>query len=243
MTVPGIFIEFEWQLDADGYDLKPAQEPLSRSGQPDEGATLISVSQRVYLTVRKPLRIVRRGGQLRSYRPLDRFDRLFHQFAVDAITPKGVFGFVERFGPLTKDGLDENRGEDVEIAISHATEMRRVLDAYERHNTSDIAQMLGPKGKSLLDSPISTIEVKLVFDPAENTPKLQFTMPNLITALWFQLAQSMASGAILRRCQHCNKPFGAGPGTTRRADAKFCSDAHRTEFNSLKRSKRSPSNA
>jgi hypothetical protein len=243
MTVPEIFIEFEWQRDVDGYHLKPAQEPLSRSAQPEEGATL--VSSRVYLAVsrRQPQRIVRRGGQLQSYRPLERFDTLFHQFARDATSPEGVFGFVGRFGPLTKDGLDENCGEDVQIGISHAAEMRQLLDAYERHDTSDIAKVLGPKGKSLLDSPVSTIEVKLVFDPAENTPKLQFTVPNLVTALWFQLAQSLARGTILRKCQHCNTPFSAGPGATRRADAKFCSDAHRTVFNSLKRSKRSPSNA
>ena len=37
-------------------------------------------------------------------------------------------------------------------------------------------------------------------------------------------------------CLLCGTTFT--PGNGRRADAKFCSDAHRTKFNSLKRSRR-----
>lgn len=36
-------------------------------------------------------------------------------------------------------------------------------------------------------------------------------------------------------CLHCGSYFQAGPGTDRRLDAKFCSDQHRKDFNSLKR--------
>jgi hypothetical protein len=37
-------------------------------------------------------------------------------------------------------------------------------------------------------------------------------------------------------CRHCMEVFTVGPGTGRRMDAIFCSDAHRVRFHSLQRS-------
>jgi hypothetical protein len=154
-----------------------------------------------------------------------------------AVTPQGALEFVEKFGPLTKRGLNENEGDDVQDIIAHATQIGRLLDAFERGNKTEVGRTLGPKGRELGGSPFSSIEARLVFDPADDAPKLQFTVSNLLTALWFQVGQSLAGGSTLRKCQHCHALFEVGPGTGRRLDAKFCSDKHRIDFNSRKRTR------
>jgi hypothetical protein len=58
---------------------------------------------------------------------------------------------------------------------------------------------------------------------------------NLMDALWFQLGQELASNKKLSTCLQCGQLFEAGLRTGRRADAKFCSDEHRTLYHSLNR--------
>jgi hypothetical protein len=231
------FIDFDWYRDCAGYALLPSMESRSISAQPAEGATLLASAVQFIAVPRRPARIVRHGGELVSYRPLDKYERLYSVFAKIAVTPQGVLEFVEKFGPLTTRGLNENEGDDVQDIIAHATQIGRLLDAFEVGNKTEIARTLGPKGRELGGSPLSAIEARLVFDPAEDAPKLQFTVSNLLTALWFQVGQSLAGGINLRKCQHCHALFEVGPGTGRRLDAKFCSDNHRVDFNSRKRTR------
>jgi hypothetical protein len=231
------FIDFEWHRDPAGYALRASEPPQSIAAKPSEGSTILSASPRINLTLGRPQHIVRLGGQLASYRPLDTFgSQLPRQFA-DATTPEAVLKFVRRFGPLTRDGLDQNRGDEVTAMIAHASQMRKLLDAYIRGSREELAETLGPKGEPLGQSPLSAIDVRLVFDPAAEMPQLQFTAKSLLDAMWLQLGEDLTSGAAFRRCEHCNAPFQAGPGTGRRVDAKFCSDAHRVAFNSLKRAR------
>jgi hypothetical protein len=231
------FIDFEWRRDPAGYELRVSGAPLSIAASHGEGSTILSASPRINLALSRPQRIVRRGGTLQSYRPLDTFGSRLPRLFADAATPEAVLKFVERFGPLTRDGFDQNRGDEVATVIAHAKQMRKLLDAYTRGSREELAETLGPKGEPLGQSALSTVEVRLVFDPAAEMPQLQFTAKNLLDAMWLQLGQDLTSGAALRKCQHCNAPFQVGPGTGRRADAKFCSDAHRVAFNSLKRAK------
>jgi hypothetical protein len=53
--------------------------------------------------------------------------------------------------------------------------------------------------------------------------KVALVPPNLLSAMWLQLAFHSASGAKLHTCAQCKKPFVVGSGTGRRNTAMYCS--------------------
>ena len=65
------------------------------------------------------------------------------------------------------------------------------------------------------------------------------TASSLLNAMWLQLATKISGGAKFHSCElaTCGMPFEVGSVFGRRADARFCSDPHRIEFNSRKRQK------
>jgi hypothetical protein len=255
--VAQLHIDFEWWRDAKGYRLVVA-EPRKQPQQIKWGeSTAISVGQDAFATgvimsatgeilqttsvilpetlVRTNAekfghQIVRSGGNLIPYRPLSDFDGLFRQFANAPPTPEGILDFIDRFGPLTREGLDEKQGEDVSSLIKHAEAMSRILNEYSRGHKAGLSQVLDTD-----EIKLGEIKTVLINDPATRTPRLQFSVADLLTALWLQLGQTLSSGATIRRCAQCGMLFEAGPGTGRRFDAKFCSDDHRITFNSQKR--------
>jgi hypothetical protein len=236
-------IEFEWWRDAKGYRLvslwssttaiqtsSPSGVILSATGEILPGTNVVLPATLLSGDLSKPQRIVRCGGSLISYRPLITFDGLFRQFANAPPAPEGILDFIDRFGPLTRDGLDEKQGEDVSRLIEHTAAMSRILNEYSRGHKAGLAQVLDTDEIKLGD-----IKTVLINDPATRTPRLKLSVADLLTALWLQLGQTLSSGATIRRCAQCGMLFEAGPGTGRRFDAKFCSDDHRITFNSQKR--------
>jgi hypothetical protein len=81
----------------------------------------------------------------------------------------------------------------------------------------------------------SRLDVALAFNPMTGRPQFKFRPPSLVNALAFEMGEFLTRDAQLRECQRCGAWFESGPGTGRRADAKFCCDDHRIAFNSLKR--------
>jgi hypothetical protein len=236
-------IDFEWYLDPEGYQLLAAEEPKPVTSRNALGAIMrgeFTVSQVAFPpwlasqpVSLKPERIVRHGGDLQPYRPLQRFDSLFQIFANSGTSADGVLHFIERFGPLTQTGLDPKVGEPVSLVISHAEAMSRILKVHSGEDEGiTLARVL--RGRTIT---LGSIQTALTTDSITGDLRMQLTVPDLLTGLWVQLGQSLASGAAMRICDHCNMPFEVGPGTGRRLDAKFCSDEHRVTFNSLKRSK------
>ena len=242
-TVAQLHIDFEWWRDAKGYRLVSPWSSttavqtsstggviLSATGEILPGTGVVLPATLLSGDLGKPQRIVRCGGSLISYRPLITFDGLFRQFANAAPTPEGILDFIDRFGPLTRPGLNEEQGENVSSLIEHVEAMRRILNEYSRGHTAGLAQILDTD-----EIKLGAIETTLVNDPSTKMPKLQLSVADLLTALWLQLGQTLSSGATIRRCAQCGMLFEAGPGTGRRLDAKFCSDDHRITFNSQKR--------
>ena len=162
----------------------------------------------------QPARIVPNGGPLQRYRPLDKFENLFEHFIRKAKSESGVLEFINAYGPLTNDGL--RRGGEV---------VPRMIDA--------AAEMA--KAGSIVAMPLNKLNVSVVKD--NGRMRLKISPACLLDALWLQLAQASGSGSF-RECVKCGKPFVAGVRGNRRADARFCSDKCRIEFNSLQRSRK-----
>jgi hypothetical protein len=162
----------------------------------------------------QPARIVPNGGPLQRYRPLDDFENLFEHFIRKAKSEGGVLEFVNAFGPLTNEGLRRG-GEVVPRMIEVAAEMA--------------------KADRIVAKPLKKLNVSIVKE--NGRMRLKVSPACLLDALWLQLAQASGSGSF-RECAKCGEPFVAGVRGNRRADARFCSDKCRIEFNSLQRSRK-----
>jgi hypothetical protein len=180
-----------------------------------------------------PLRVVRNGrlnDGLVVCRPLGETHELFRIFARTATTEEGVLAFVQSYGPLTHYG--NNPGDIVEYVLFHARAMRDLLD-------SIFSKCRPPPrlpGKSDT-APGSTLYAAVVWDDVKKSLRWELRPSTLLDGLWLQFGQAVTRGAHIRTCAHCGEWFETGAGTGRRLDAKFCSDQHRTAYNSLKRSR------
>ena len=179
-------------------------------------------------------RVVPDSNDYETYRPLDEYSTLYKIFADQCRSPKGVLGFTHKFGPLSTNpgtlvtiralnlaGARGTVGDLVRDVIEHAELMNKYLSGYSR----GIPQI-----------PLTNIEAVLV--PDGRSVRIKLSSLRLIDAIWLQMAQASASGRGIAECQRCGTWFEVGPGTGRRADAKFCCDRHRIEHNSLERSKK-----
>jgi hypothetical protein len=196
--MPDLTLDFTWYKDPKGYRLIPAKLPRWRPGQSPLDVPSIGI---------EPARIVRNGGALQSYRPLEHFPTLFDDFIRTATSEKGVLEFVEKFGPLTRGGL--GKGEIVPEVVDQARDMARY----------------GTRGLGKLNAWIEMDHEGM---------RLKVKPSCLLDALWLQLAQANTRS---RQCPQCRKPFLIGPAVKRRKDARFCTDECRIKFNSLDRSR------
>jgi hypothetical protein len=147
---------------------------------------------------------------------------------------KGALDFVRDFGPLTAQAHTEH-GEPVSTYTFMARRLGKLLKMKASGEWSEEAL------QTIERAPAVRVYPYVVRDPASKTFSWQFRVfEDLQNALWVQFLQELTSGDPLRSCQlqHCGAWFEAGRGAGRRVDAKFCCDAHRDRFNSLKRSRR-----
>ena len=218
-TQPGspmsLYIDFEWSRDAKGYSLEAG-------------------------------RIVDNGGKRLAYRPLDEFPTLYNVFAKTPHSPKGLLDFVQKFGRLTLDTHDRPHGDDVRKVLGDIEIISAVLEMlrgrklpkdqqggpFEYTASTDIGPVVVRGGVPLRGK----LSAWLAPDPTTGAWKLKLQPPSLLDAIWLQFGQAVTGDADLRFCAQCGNPFEAGGRSGRRADAKFCSDECRINYNSLKRS-------
>jgi hypothetical protein len=208
-----LYIDFEWSRDAKGYRLEHG-------------------------------RIIGNGGKRLAYRPLEQFDTLYNVFAKTQQTPKGLLDFVEKFGRLT----DERDGDNVHRMLSNIETISMVLEMLRVRGKLPKVKQDGPyeytasmpSGTRIVSGGIplrGKLTASLAPDPITGAWKLKLEPPSLLDAIWLQFGQAVTSDAAdLRFCAQCGNPFEAGGQSGRRADAKFCSDECRIDYNSLKRS-------
>jgi hypothetical protein len=229
----------EWARDARGYRLV---EAIPAALLPENPLMPEGWRFRHPIVPERPQRIVRHGGTLIPYQPTATLDLIFREFINTDPTPEGILGFVNRFGPLTRSGNQYVEGEGekmigdpVEWVIDSLNFMIETLatDARDKEAHRFLGRALGADGIRL-----NGIEVRLVFDERTQSPRILQVPGDLWTALYLRLFEVQLSDIALRRCGHCNALFTAGLGTGRHLNAKFCSDEHRIQFNSLKRTPR-----
>lgn len=231
--MPSLLIDFEWWRDRKGYRLLPkvSPEPIEPLMHPMFNKLVPPTLAQIALS-QKPERIVRRGGSLESYRPLDRYETLYSFYAKNAQSADGLLAFIKKFGPLTESGLkDLENGDEIPFLLGHARRMRDLLDLHSRQ-PRELVRRIGSEGMAL-----PGIAATLVPSRRGDGLRLRLTPPSLLFALWLQLGQALTGDATVHRCLQCGTWFEAGPKAGRRRDAKFCSDDHRIAFNSRKRSK------
>ena len=236
-------IEFRWSRDSRGY-LLVESAPKNAAPPPNLYSTFTpAASGVVHLPAsltEQPVpdpgqRVVRNGGEDKPYFPLKDYGLLFPVFVKDAVNPAGVLTFIEKFGPLTIDGMNPRIGERVVFALNNAKSMRLLLDAYRSNDSTRLSRAISD-GMSMEDTERARLRFGLAMDRVTQQATLSFIVPDLIGALWLQLFQTIAGGRQIQSCMECGDFFEVGAGSPRRLDAKFCSDNHRVKYNSRKRS-------
>jgi hypothetical protein len=146
-----------------------------------------------------------------------------------------TFGFSE--GRLIKI---ENRpileGEDVDPHLEAAKLFREILAQSGKGWRRTPPSLAHSIAEALDEEPLG--EISLAGD-REHGFRMVLTANSLMDGLWLQLGQKVAGQATFRTCEllSCRQVFEVGSSSGRRLDAKFCSDTHRIEFNSRKRTK------
>jgi hypothetical protein len=163
-------------------------------------------------------------GAAETYKPLDGRENPLGQFA-SLENPEGVLDFIRKFGPLTPEGMDDSKGENVESVLQQARLVSKLLRAAGHKH-------------SPLDLPEKPTAIGLTIRIGESGPEEPFVKlepRTLLDAIWLQLAHVLTGDGEIRHCLHCGVGFAAGGQSGRRQDAKFCSDEHRVAYNNQRR--------
>lgn len=206
--MPAVPIDLEWQRDSRGYCIAT---PERREVNPYVITSGLPESDRI-----APV-----GGEPIAYRPLDQFDRLFTRFS-QIKTPAELLMFVQRYGMLTVAWEHRRQGENIDLTLEQARNMRRVIATATKFDVMvrvpGISAILAPAGKG-----------KYGF---------RFSVTNLLCGLWLQAGLAISGDLQFRQCLHCQKLFevGATSRPRRRLDAQYCSPAHQERHKSLRRS-------
>jgi hypothetical protein len=211
-------LAFEWPVDEAGYsvdDLKP-KRPKGRGG-----ARLLDGPAGPHIS--------RKGGPLRSTRPLELSPTLFMQFARLDGSDDSCVQFADAFGylGLFPDQDTEDRvmagGEPLVLWRNCIDGLRRNVEAWRDNPTAFVP---------VRDITITRLDASLV--PIDGRAALRIRPRSLIGGIQLQFAQAVASGLDIRTCDHCGKIFETG-GRGRTRKARFCSDRCRTDYHVARR--------
>jgi hypothetical protein len=163
------------------------------------------------------------AGSKKMVAPLENSPELYLIFVRSVSAPENVLEFVQRYGPLTLDGYDPARGDNVDLVLLQARSMLAMVQAAEARN---------PKVGFRIP-----IMAGVHFDPKTAHYRWRMEPRTLLDGLWLQLGQAVTRGVEIAQCKHCGSWFECGGGTGRRVGAMFCSEEHKIAFHSLKRSR------
>jgi hypothetical protein len=157
-------------------------------------------------------RIVGLGGDKRKL-PLGQYPTAYSEFA-NVRTREELLSFITKYGSLTKK-------DEIPQLLHTAKEMKECL-----------------RSKKLPLRSIADLKASASIDKAKGGITIKVRPTRLLDALWLQLGGELSGGAEFRQCKHCGNWFPVGGKSGRRLVARFCSDKHRIEFNSLERTRK-----
>jgi len=152
-----------------------------------------------------------------TYRPLQ-IPALFAEFARTASTSEGMLAFCNTFGLPTGPGSPRTARyaiTTVDLLLREHAKMRRAFNQLERGDQSELIKR---------QQELTPLQIQLV-QQTDGRLAFALTPPDLLSAMWYQLALHACDGTKLFTCERCNKPFIVGSGTKRRSTAKYCSPA------------------
>lgn len=212
-----IDIKFEWQV-APGYEI--VDESSARWQPPLQTVIFRGLGHDTYH------QIVPRRGRAETKEPIRLRPTLFLDFAELNGSSVSCLAFAERWGLL---GLHAG-----EVGRPHHGEFIGDWRSCIKQMNAAVATLREGRLSRKTELPAADLSVRLREAPGGGY-MLEMIPTSLWSALRLQFAQTAASGTKIRACDHCGTWFEVGQGTTRRADAKFCSDICRTRFhNALK---------
>jgi hypothetical protein len=207
--LPTTHVEFTSLVDKKGYRIIPGKRPPPRRPGQKESDWVLDLRSTDWTEAR----IVGVGGQLQRLH-LIHYPMLFKEFA-NVKTPQDLLAFVTKYGPLTPS----RKGDEIPPLLDEAASMK---DCFKR----------GVKKLPVWPN----LKAWFATD-AKGTVSLKISPVRLLDAIWLQLGQALSEGAQWRQCEHCGDWFPVGGKSGRRLVARFCSDQHRIDFNSLERSR------
>jgi hypothetical protein len=174
-----------------------------------------------------------------TYRPTE-FPALFQEFADMPATPEGMRDFFNTYGPV--EWVDKRsprklravgklsgspwmepgwfeQSTGVESLLAQHARLRDMINLFEAGNLSAVAQDVTRFGWGIIRPELRP--------GVDGRLRIVLVPHSLLDFLWLQFAQHVGSDAKLFRCEQCNRPFLVGTGTSRRSQAKYCSDACR----------------
>lgn len=178
-------------------------------------------------------RIVGRGGKVEARYPLlgKNGDKLFWRFAA-LKTPDEILAFIGQTGPI---GL---YGDDLGMIAQAITHMAVGIKAANSRNPTDRSGLFQREGAK-----VANVTAYAPWDDVRRRHDVVLRANTLMDAMWLQLAMLCAGGngepRTLKTCPHCGRPFWAGKGQERPANAEFCSPEHKRRHLSLARSSKS----
>ncbi len=220
---PGGPFHFTWQVDQLGYDL--VEHPEARPGKS-------------ILTGKIPgWHLVRKGGPLREYWPLEDHPALFRQFADLSTEPEGFQEFANQYGLLGWSPFVERpvESEDCNLWREHVQSFRGGIALIDSGQRSEAI-----RGLNAVRNPWMSIWIDGGADLKRTV--LRIVPLTLIGAMRLQFAGEITEGTEFRKCRACPTWFLVGPGPrntlspargTRRKI--FCSDRCRVAWNRQKR--------
>ena len=226
-----VSIDFTWHKDAKGYRL------VKKGSLPGDRPTTDT--------------ILPNGGKRILIRPMEMAD-IYRNFA-HVYSAEGLLKFVEDYGLLGRtkhkgtrvyrdpiDGSEsvkwhDSEGMPVGIYLKEAEQFREALRLKAKGPEQLAAFLKTTSGPMSILGPTNNLGFLQLIPDEVLGARFQIMPINLMQALWCQLSQVLTSNIKLSTCLHCGQLFEAGLRTGRRADAKFCSDEHRTLYHSLNR--------
>jgi hypothetical protein len=177
-------------------------------------------------TVKGTLVIRQIGKQRQTYRPREtELSNLHLRFAELDYSPEAFASFATDWGllekPAAEDAMESVEGWRREVRKMKGSISMFALKAAEPGGVLRLraGSRFGVQFKA------TTIDVLLLSAEGGARPTMVLQPPNLLNAIWLQLATAVAGGNSIRACAECNRWFHTGIGDkVRRSVAIFCSE-------------------